>query len=180
MTQPQQPPAKPQEQQRAQARPIAAAGGKVVVACKTPAGIVIRPFRWSHESELVMGGGSREIRVARPTGRPVVINGNARRIGADLRCRIVAGYALTEGIDAEIWQQWRETHEESDLVRNDLVFAHESLDHVVAWAKEHGATRSGLEPLEKNQDARTPRPKPGNRNVAAIEQDEEAPAAAPT
>ena len=120
MTQPQQPPAKPQEQQRAQARPIAAAGGKVVVACKTPAGIVIRPFRWSHESELVMGGGSREIRVARPTGRPVVINGNARRIGADLRCRIVAGYALTEGIDAEIWQQWRETHEESDLVRNDL------------------------------------------------------------
>lgn len=156
---------------QADERPKTSAGGKVIVACKQPSGIVIRPFIWSKQQVPVMGGGTREERIAVPSGAPVFIAGVATKHNEAPRARLVGGYALTEGVDAEIWAQWLEVNRNSALVKNGIVFAFEKLDAAEGWCREHKATRSGLEPLEKDGDARAPRAP--NPNTSALAEEEE-------
>jgi hypothetical protein len=144
-------------QPKIEERPKSSAGAKVTVACKLPAGIVIRPYRWITRNENVMGGGSREVREAVTAGAPVVIRGYASKQNEAPRGPIVGGYALTFGVDKEIWDQWLEANRDSDMVRNELVFAHESREVAMAWAKEHEKTVSGLERMNPDGDPRAPR-----------------------
>src|SRR4051812_36311075 len=113
------------EQQKQHDAPKSSAGAKVMVACKLPHGIVIRPFKWAPRAEPVMGGGVRETKEAQSIGDQIVIHGPARKIGEDSRVRVVAGYALTEGVDKDAWDQWLETNANSDMVKQRLIFAYE-------------------------------------------------------
>ena len=49
----------------------------VTVGCKMPGGLVLRLFQMNTEHEQVMGGGSREVKVARMKDKAVRINGCA-------------------------------------------------------------------------------------------------------
>jgi hypothetical protein len=124
------------------------AGAKVTVACKLPHGLILRVFGFDTRSEPVMGGGSKEVKVARQIGESVTLNGNAVPFGKAPEHPIIGGYALTHGVDKELFDKWLEQNRDSDLVRNRLIFAYESQDKAVDRAKEHAKARSGLEPID--------------------------------
>ena len=142
--------------------------GTVTVACKLPMGIVIREEVERTEKELVMGGGVRDVKVYRPTGKMATIRGCSIPVQRDPNADyppIVGGAALTFGVDADLWAKWFASNKESDLVRNGLVYAHEKQEMVRGHAKEHAAQKSGLEPLNPAGDPRQPRP---SRNVGSV------------
>lgn len=153
---------------RAAGNKVSRSGGKVTVACKLPHGLQLRCFRMVETAEPVMGGGSRLVPVAQQVGEPITINGNAVAFGAIPNFRIVAGYALTEGIDKDFFDKWREQNAELPAVKNRLIFAYEKSDVTADAAKECVAQRSGLEPLLQDKDPRAPgRIKPGLKQEAA-------------
>jgi hypothetical protein len=101
--------------------------------------------------------GTREIQVARPQGESVLIHGNAVPFGVIPAFKIVNGFALTEGVDRDTWVNWFEANRASDMVRNGLIFAEETLERAVSRANELASVRSGLEPFNKEGDPRAPR-----------------------
>lgn len=133
------------------------AGAKVTVACKLPHGLVLRLFRMEEEAELVMGGGTRMRKVARPTGEQVVLHGNAVPFGTIPMHRIIGGYALTEGVDKDFFDAWLEQNKSAAYVRNGLVFAYEKAEATEGRARENASRLSGLEPLNKDGDPRVPK-----------------------
>ena len=125
----------------------------VTVFCKLPAGLRLRLHEVREENELVMGGGSRKVKLARPMGEPVVINGTAAPHGHAPRDKagnyilVSGGYAATPNVDKDFWDKWMYQNNELDLVRNHLIYAHEKPAEAEAWARDHVSIRTGLEPL---------------------------------
>jgi hypothetical protein len=132
------------------------AGAKVVVACKLPHGIRMRPFKMMPEREQTPMG-TREIQIARPCGDAILIHGNAVSFGAIPAFKIVRGFALTEGVDRDTWRNWFEANQTGDMVRNGLIFAEDTVERAVSRANECGKLLSGLEPFRKEGDPRAPR-----------------------
>lgn len=122
----------------------------VTVGCKLPNGLYLRAFRMVTRTEAVLGGGVREYQIAEPIGEPVKINGYAAPFGMAPDAPISGGYALTSGIDEDLWNSWLEANKDSDLVRNNLIFASGRADHAQGRGREQAALRSGLEPLDPN------------------------------
>jgi hypothetical protein len=104
--------------------------GTVTVLCKLPMGLHLRLHAWEETNELVMGGGTRKGKVARPTGHEVILNGTSARHGqarldaAGNFVLMVDGYAATPNVDKDFWDKWLDQNKEHDA-----------------------ALRSGLEPL---------------------------------
>jgi hypothetical protein len=152
------------------------AGQKVTVACKTPNGIIMRAFGWNEEYVPVFGGGVKLEKVSRPTGDQTVIHGIASPFGEQPKVPVVAGYALTPNVDAELWENWLEHNKKSALVLNKQIFAFDRPGMAEDCAKEHATVRSGLEPLNprivKNKDGREvpadPRMPRGTPNITGI------------
>lgn len=162
---------KPDQKAQAQTTRESRSGQKVTVACKVPNGIVIRAFEWNEEDVPVFGGGVKRSRVARPTGDQVVINGPAYPFGQIPPYTIVGGYALTDNVDAELWDLWLEQNAKSALVRNKQIFAYDKPEMAAGAAKEHASVRSGMEGInpgvvkdkdgkERPADPRMPRGTP--------------------
>lgn len=143
--------------QRAETKKTSA-GAKVTVACNLPHGLRLRTFAMRQHSEQVMGGGSREVKLAEPTGHEVLIMGTATEIGKLSRAPIVAGYAMTSGVDKDVWDAWLKDNANSAMVKNKCVMAFEQPDKAAGWAKEHEKVLTGLQPLELENDPRRPRP----------------------
>lgn len=158
-------PIKPRQISRAPS----SAGAKVTVACKLPNGLMLQADRMIPSRELVMGGGSREVMVAEKVGLPIQVHGTATSFGEMPKCRVVGGYALTPGVDKELWDQWLKSNENSAMVKNHLIFAYESMDDVEGQAKEQAEVRSGLEPFAKDKDPRAPR---APSNLTAVGEEE--------
>jgi hypothetical protein len=137
-------------------KPKSASGAKVTVACKMETGLRLRVFNMATSHEPVLGGGSREVKIARFAGE-VWVNGVGKKIELAPKAEIVAGYALTHGIDRDHWAKWFADNEESDMVENQLIFAHEDPDYLRGWCREREAMRSGTEPLTGGDDARAPK-----------------------
>jgi len=133
-------------------------GAKVTVACNLPHGVRLRVFKMVKIRELVMGGGSREVETAEPYGAEVLIQGIATEVGKLSRAPIVAGYALTYGVDKDLWDAWLKDNKDSAMVRNHCIMAYEDMNRAQDWAKEHAKVLTGLEPLELENDPRRPRP----------------------
>ncbi len=124
-------------------------GRRVVsVACKLPHGIKIRDYIESSFHENVMGGGSRKVKVFRPVGPTVRIKGPSVPLAFMRLVEVVGGYAITDGVDAKVWDRWLEWNKDMPAVRNNLIFGHESRDRVLGWAREHAGQKSGVEPLD--------------------------------
>ncbi len=141
----------------------ATTGETVTVACNLPNGLVLRTFRQVIVNELVMGGGSREVKVAEPTGEDVVLRGNRVPFGRVPEWPIVGGYALTENVSKDVWDEWLKDNHASAMIKNRCVFA---LPHAKAAdaAREAARTPSGLEPFKPtnpddptDRDPRAPR-----------------------
>ena len=95
--------------------------GTVDVCCKLPGGLHLTVFRMEDSQELLQGGGTRVVKRAVADGR-VTVRGIGRREDDP---RIIGGYAVTRGVDADFWSRWLEQNATSDLVKSRLVFAAE-------------------------------------------------------
>lgn len=120
----------------------------VTVACKLPHGIKIRDHEEGVTHENVMGGGTRKQKVFRPVGPVIRIKGPLVPKEFIRMVEVVGGYAITEGVDAVVWDKWIRWNREATFVENQLIFGDESGDKVRGWAREHAGVRSGLEPLD--------------------------------
>jgi hypothetical protein len=163
----------PQLQTQAQqgaARQPSSAGAKVTVACNLPHGLRLRVFNMAKSRELVMGGGSRDVRIAEPVGEPILIHGIATEVGKLPRAPIVMGYALTHGVDKETWDAWLADNKTSAMVRNRCVFAYERTADAEDAAKELKGQLSGLQPFAIDGDPRAPRPR---GELSSVTQDDE-------
>jgi len=146
-------------------------GAKVNVFCNLPNGLVLQLEKAEESREPVMGGGSRTVTLYRKVGLPVKVKGTASNIDHPNPARIVVGYAVTEGVDKAFWDEWVKAHADSAYVKNGCIFAHEKLDYGVDMATEQGkgGFRSGLEPLEHDNDYRAPRSTDTQKQVGTEE-----------
>lgn len=126
--------------------------GTVTIACRLPNGLYLDVGR-------------------RPDGGPaqrVRVNGFAREVGIDLPRTyartpdglpvappepgtVVAGYALTPGVDEDIWLAWLVEHEAMEIVKRGLIFAMPKHNDAAAKAKELAENKSGLEPIDPHK-----------------------------
>lgn len=124
------------------------AGAKVVVACKLPAGIVIRGYVKGTERESVVGGGTRDYDVFRWSGQEAQIFGTAAPFGHQPKCPVVAGYALTHNVSKDLWDDWYSANKDGNLCANKLIFAYESQDRVNGAARENEKAITGFETID--------------------------------
>ena len=73
--------------------------GTVTVACKLPHGIIIRDRIESSVNENILGGGTRKVKVFRPTGPRIRIKGPTVPSVFIRHVEVVGGYAITEGVE---------------------------------------------------------------------------------
>jgi hypothetical protein len=129
-------------------RPRVSSGPTVTVACKLPHGLILRQYTMVDTDQPVMGGGIKTVKQAQQLPGEVAINGNAHPQNAGPKCAIVGGYALTPNVDKAFWDRWLEANKDSDMVKNNLIFAHESMDAAQGDAEDKAAVRSNLERLD--------------------------------
>lgn len=135
---------------------ISTAGQKITVGCKFPHGLFLKLFKLEDTNEAVAGGGFRSVKKAVQYGPTIRINGPIHAFGQVSKHRVEGGYALTENVDADFFRQWREDNADSDLVKNNVIIAHEERDMLVGEAQEKVAVPTGQEPLERDKDKRIP------------------------
>jgi hypothetical protein len=125
----------------------------VSVASKLPMDLTLKLFNFVTKNELVMGGGSREVKVAELArgAKHFVVQGNSWAQNKGAHQQIVGGYAITHGIPREFWERWLEQNKESDIVVNGMLFAHGESASTIAEAKEKEDQKSGLERLDPNK-----------------------------
>jgi hypothetical protein len=125
-----------------------ASSDTVTVACKLPHGLRLRIFEMVDHEEPVLGGGKKASKVAQPVGDQVVINGNAMPMVGQPRHEIVGGYGLTHNVNAEFFAKWCEQNGESDIVKNNLIFALKNANAARDKARDGADIRSGLEGID--------------------------------
>lgn len=146
----------------------------VTVACKMPNGIILRGFRKTTVTEVTLGG-TREVEKWVEDGRRAKVFGPAAPPGMAARVPTQGGYALTPNIPADLWATWLEQNRDSELVRNNIIFASPRIDLVAGQSLEYKKQRSGLEPLTPDTDERSPkRQLPDGRQVPEIQTDQAA------
>jgi hypothetical protein len=91
----------------------------VVVACKVPNGLRIT----ADGREALIAGPQRPV-----PGQPVPIQ--------------PGGYALTEGVDTELWTAWVEANAAADVVTKKMIFAADTLDQARGLAYVNGRASS--------------------------------------
>lgn len=130
----------------------------VMVGCKLPNGLILRIFDMVPHVERGTNGVSTTTNIARLHCPPIVIKGNRVDPDADPETLplIRSNYALTE-VDADFMDRWMHDNEDSDIVKNNLVFIASDQREAEAIAKDHKSVRSGMEPLKQDGDPRMPK-----------------------
>jgi hypothetical protein len=128
-------------------------GATVTVALKHPNGIICRLHQMVEVEERLPGGGVQKVKIARVTGQQFKLNGYLRRPqGNEPPLPASPGsFALTHGVDKDLFEAWLAQNQDLDLVRNNLVFASEKANYTMDEAREKKALKSGLEPIDPNK-----------------------------
>jgi hypothetical protein len=130
-------------------------GETVTVACKLPAGLILRCFEWEKFKESTRDGLQDSKRAREKPEMRFVVRGTWVGSAGQAFARnnpavaelLPGGFALTPGCPKEIWDLWFEQNKESALVKNRVIFAHPEHASVVKSAQDHRAVTSGLEPV---------------------------------
>lgn len=159
------------------AAPLPKSARTVVVASKLPMTIELQLCR--PETKAVSGRfGTEKETVHVKHGKAWWIRGTSRPNGTlpkgyRLPDVVDGGAALTPNVDADFFEQWLEQNRDTEIVRNRMIFAHASRDHVEGMAADHAAELSGLDAINPEQDAKgqmlDPRvPRPIDANVGPV------------
>lgn len=139
----------------------------VIVACKIPIGVELQCSKeQEYQEEYRDSDGRPRIRSRTRLikgGDTIMITGTAYPIGqapAGYRDKaaMAGGYALTFGVNKEFFDRWMEQNELNPIVVNRMIFGFEKIEDVKAKAKNYASLRSGMEPLNPENDPRMPRP----------------------
>lgn len=159
-------------------KPAASAAPKpaafVTVASKLPMALVLQLCEFSDVRLPDGRGGYVTEKNARKVGEIVHINGTAYPRGETPedwpeRPQMLAGYALTKGVDKEFWDKWCEQNKGFPALESGVLFAYDKPDAGAKMAREREKVDSGLGPLVVGKagqpilDPRAPRPVKGMR-----------------
>lgn len=152
-------------------------GATVTIACKIPNGLELQLCKRDDYDEETPSGTRRRIRYVK-VGEIVVVRGPANPVGNPnaKAVPLVGGYALTHGVSADFWKEWRDQNEANPLVVGHMIFAQPKRDSARDQAAEQGSLRSGLEPLiaPVKGGAKDPRlPKSVNPKVGPLRTEDE-------
>lgn len=125
----------------------------VTVASKMPFDFILRLHDFKTKYEPVMGGGSREYKIAEPRmgAKTFIVQGNSFPQNQGAHQQIVAGYAITHGIPKAFWDEWLEQNKEADFIVNKMLFAHSETASTIAQSKEMEKEKSGLERMDPKE-----------------------------
>lgn len=156
----------------AQRAPITGTATMTVI-CKIPQGILLQLHVQEKKTEVTQSG-TREIVASRPIGDPFMINGPAHAQGEGVRHRTAHGFALTEDVPKELWEQWYEqTGRHLAACHNGLLMAFDNAGFAIDAAREAKRERTGLERLNPaalpNLGDQRFKIKTADEQVAAIE-----------
>lgn len=151
--------------------PRSHAGAKVVVASKLPMALELYLETKTTQTRRYQGSvWTEEVFVPKLDSPRVTISGTNYPIGAPPpgviwpeRPRLVRGTALTFNVDKDFWETWREQHKATKFIQNNLIAAFDNEEDARAWAGEHLAEKSGLDPMIPDTDPRWP------KKITAIE-----------
>lgn len=147
-------------------------GGFVTIASKLPNAHVLRVDRLVDDVEMTTNG-VRNIRVPEKIGE-IRLNGCGAPQGERPRGDVIAGFALTKNVPADLWNEWVKTHPADPLLVNGILHAYESRDDLVDAVKEHKGVTSGLERLDMSNPAKLdPRVPKGIQKAARADDDED-------
>ena len=123
--------------------------GVVTVGCKLPNGIILRTFELVDTPE-VGPMQTRMVKMARFSGREFKINGNsfAQNKAPQYGQMENHGFALTYGVPADLWAEWKEQNKDAEILKRGHIFAHGEEKSVRAEANEKRAEKTGLERLD--------------------------------
>lgn len=144
---------------------IGVSRGTVIVACKVPNGLILRLHDMDEYDVPVLGGGTRREKrsVLRQDAPIVEVKGpSGTAFNIITSHRVVGGYGLTPGVDAEFFAEWLRQNMDLDVVRNNMIYAHEQEESTVSFSKENAERHSGMEPMvpsvgREKVDPRAPR-----------------------
>lgn len=130
--------------------------GTVTVACSLPHG-----FQLQLQERVLIPAPSREDanrkeQISRHVGVPITINGPARnrdpkRMMDGTGVLVAGGYALTPGVDKDIWEKFAAQMAEWPPIATGQVFARERDDHARGQARAGDAGPSGFEPFNPKE-----------------------------
>lgn len=127
-----------------------AKGATVSVGLKLPHGLILKVYDMISSNELVMGGGTREVKKAQQMGETYLLKGylTRKKNRKETAPLVIGGYAITSGIPKDFFDKWLEQNKDSDLVRNNLIFAQGTSDRAGDQADDQESTKNGLEPID--------------------------------
>lgn len=127
-----------------------AKGATVAVGLKLPHGLVLKVYDMVTSNELVMGGGTREVKKAQQVGETYILKGylTRKKTRKEPTPLVIGGYAVTSGIPKDFFDRWLEQNKDSDLVRNNLIFAQTNAERAGDQADEQEELKSGLEAID--------------------------------
>lgn len=125
---------------------------KVTVACKIPMGVVLQLCRKVPYVEHTQAGTVVERERWDRFGAKVKVNGTSYPVippkGYKERVAQTSGFALTRGVDAEMWDEWLKQHAEDAMVVNNLIYAFPDEESVVDFGRDFAGIKSDLGPLD--------------------------------
>lgn len=144
----------------------------VTVACKVANGLELPEYVLGEEQEPMFGGGTRTVKVWKPTGRKIVLFGPARateqmRQGIYPDFQLAGGAALTTGVPRDLWENIERVYTEHryEAFLNRQVFSVGDAGRTAAKAKELASEPSGLEPVDPANPVR----RTGQRSITTAE-----------
>ena len=129
------------------------ASDTVVLGCKLPNGVVLQNWKMEETTEPTQQG-YKQIKKAVRDGDPIRLRGAAVPFGKMPNHTIVSGYALTPGVKRSFWERWKENNKDSELLKNNIVFACGDEQRARDHAREHERVVTGLEPVDPTKPPR--------------------------
>lgn len=124
----------------------------VTVACKLPQGFYMQLCRPVKFYEGTQSGGTIERTRFDRTGPKIRINGTSYPVmppkGFRERVAMTSGFALTRGVDAEMWEEWAKQHAKDMMMVNNLVYAFPDEESVRDFGADFVGIKSELDPLD--------------------------------
>jgi len=136
----------------AQAQPRQKSGDTVTVICKIPMGMILHIHKAEDITEVTPAGNRKTVRhFPDEKAGTVTINGPAHAQNEAPRCKVVGGFALTEGVSKAFFDKWmQQTGIALPAVEKGLIQAFPDNAKASAAARENKKALVGLERLNPN------------------------------
>ena len=128
----------------------ATGGPTVTVASKLPMPLILQLHDKVMRMVPVLGGGSREevFFQKRNGARTFVVQGCSFAQNKGPSQQLASGFGLTHSIPKAFWDEWLEQNDQSDMVRNGMIFAHTEMKSTTDQALDMENEKSGMERLD--------------------------------